>query len=186
MVKGCAYTGIVVGAEPMSPHLRAPTRLLSHLVYAITDAWWNIGYWLERVIEGLRPSRHREHLLSNQYNRKLARWQNRRTPLGAALTVILSRPADEAEVVARYRLAAARIPMVQEQHLPVLLRYRDVIASRPVQSKRRRQLLTMMVSCVGADRWPEPHDGAMEGDPTAWARDGQVHVATQRRHPAAD
>jgi hypothetical protein len=173
-------------AESTSARTRDATPLLSRLGYAITDAWWNLGDALERVIAVLGSTRRREHVLSDQYNRKLARLRNRRTALGAALTVILSRPADEADVVARYRLETARRSLGQAQHLPVLLWYRDVIVRRPIQSKRRRQLLTLMVALVGADRWPEPRVGAPEADPTAWAQDWQEHVAAQRRHPAAD
>jgi len=97
------------------------------------------------------------------FTARLSHWATRPNALGAALRVILSAAHDETAVIAAYTRAVAMIPNVSEEHLPVLLWYRDALqaADRAAHSKAERDdarcsLLRAMIFVIGRDLWSKP------------------------------
>jgi len=89
------------------------------------------------------------------FHARLSHWKDRPNALGAALRVILSMPQDEPRVIASYRLAVASVPGVQEEHLPILLWYRDLMQHEQEGSDARQSLLGVMIFVIRRDLWSE-------------------------------
>src|SRR5579884_2379374 len=125
----------------------------------MADRWFDVWRGLDHLVElGGTPSYYGLSHANGVFTARLSHWKVRPNALGAALRVILSAPHDEAAVTASYKRAEASIPGVSEEHLPVLLWYRDALqaADRAAESKPERDdarcgLLRAMVVVIGRD-----------------------------------
>lgn len=130
----------------------------------MADRWFDLWRGLDDLVElGGTPSYYGLSHANGVFTARLSHWTTRPNALGAALRVILSSPHDETAVIASYTRAVASIPGVSEEHLPVLLWYRDALraADRAVESKPERDdvrcsLLQAMIFVIGRDLWSKP------------------------------
>lgn len=130
----------------------------------MADRWFDVWRGLDNLVAlGGTPSYYGLSHANGVFTARLSHWTTRPNALGAALRVILSDPHDEAAVSAAYMRAVATIPNVSEEHLPVLLWYRDALfaADHAVESKSERDdaqcgLLHAMITVIGRDLWSKP------------------------------
>jgi hypothetical protein len=123
----------------------------------VADRWFDFWRGVDHLVAlGGTPSYYGFSHEAGIFHARLSHWTARRNALGAALRVILSAPPDEPQVIASYKLAIASTPGVREEHLPVLLWYRDLVQQEQEGGDARRTLLTAMIDVIQRDLWSEP------------------------------
>jgi hypothetical protein len=121
------------------------------------DRWFDFWRGVDNLVAlGGTPSYYGLSHEAGVFHARLSHWRARRNALGAALRVILSVPQEEPRVIASYTLAVASVPGVQEEHLPILLWYRDLVQHQQEGSDARQSLLRAMILVIQRDLWSGP------------------------------
>jgi hypothetical protein len=120
------------------------------------DRWFDFWRGVDNLVAlGGTPSYYGLSHEAGVFHARLSHWRARRNALGAALRVILSMPQDEPRVIASYRLAAMSIPGVREEHLPILLWYRDLVQHEQEGGDARQSVLSAMTFVIRRDLWSD-------------------------------